>query len=397
VTQVLQGVRIIDAGTVLASPGLCALLADFGAEVIKIEQPGDGDPLRRYPPHANGQSLVSKVTNRNKYSATLNLRDQRGREIFRKLVKTSDAVVMNYRLPTLKKWELDFDDLVKVKSDVIMLHLSGYGRTGPYSDRPGFARVAEAYVGLTYMTGYPDRSPVPAGYAVADALGAVYGAYSLMLALYHKRLTGQGQLVDLALYESMMRVLDGLYIGYDQDGLIPQREGTLNPNIAPHDIYETADGKYISLPISTQNMFIRLCHVIGSPELAADPRFSANVQRVQHRKELDAIIVPFISALSAEQFLTLANTAGIAASKINDVQDFMGDEHVKGRGSITTMWDANLDRAIRMQGVVPVLSKTPGDIKWPGHEPGQDNDYVYRSVLGIGENELAGLVQDGVV
>lgn len=396
-TQILEGTRIIDAGTVLASPGLCALLSDFGAEVIKVEQPVDGDPLRRYPPHMDGQSLTSKVTNRNKYSATLNLRDERGQDLFRSLVATADAVVLNYRLPTLRGWGLDYERLREVKSDLVMLHLTGYGRTGPYADRPGFARVAEAYVGLTYMTGYPDRSPIPAGYAVADAIGAVYGAYSLLLALFHKRATGTGQLVDLALYEAMMRVLDGVYVGYDQAGRVPEREGTINPGIAPHDIYPTADGAFISLPVSTQNMFQRLCQVIGHPDMPDDPRFATNVDRVNHRAELDELLVPFIQSRTADEFLALTNSVGIAAARINNVADFMNDAHVKERGSLTDVWDPNLNTNIQMQGVFPVLSETPGKVTWPGREPGQDNDFVYSKILGLHRNQMDDLARDGVI
>lgn len=396
-TQILEGTRIIDAGTVLASPGLCALLSDFGAEVIKVEQPGDGDPLRRYPPHVDGQSLTSKVTNRNKYSATLNLRDERGRDLFRRLAATADAVVLNYRLPTLRRWGLDYEQLRELKSDLVMLHLTGYGRTGPYADRPGFARVAEAYVGLTYMTGHPDRSPIPAGYAVADAIGAVYGAYSLLLALFHRRATGTGQLVDLALYEATMRVLDGLYVGYDQAGRVPERVGTINPAIAPHDIYPTADGAFISLPVSTQNMFVRLCEVIGRPDLPEDPRFATNVDRVEHRAELDELVAPFIRSRTADDFLALSNAVGIAAARINSVVDFMNDPHVKERESLAEIWDPNLEKNIRMQGVFPLLSETPGKITWPGREPGQDNEYVYRRVLGLEPAELDDLASAGVI
>lgn len=396
-TQILQGIRIIDAGTVLASPGLCALLSDFGAEVIKVEQPVDGDPLRRYPPHVDGQSLTSKVTNRNKYSATLDLRDERGRELFRGLVATADAVVLNYRLPTLRRWGLDYDQLRAVRPDLVMLHLTGYGRTGPYADRPGFARVAEAFIGLTYMTGYPDRSPIPSGYAVADAIGAVYGAYSLLLALFHQKATGTGQLVDLALYEATMRVLDGVYVGYDQAGRIPEREGTINPGIAPHDIYPTADEAYISLPVSTQNMFVRLCEVIGHPDLPDDPRFATNVDRVAHRAELDAYVAPFIRSRTAAEFLALTNAVGIAASRINNVADFVDDPHVKERGSLTAVPDPNLDRDILMQAVFPLLSETPGAISWPGREPGQDNEYVYRRLLGLAPDRLDALSRDGVI
>lgn len=393
----MEGIRIIDASTVLAAPGASSLLADFGAEVIKVEQPITGDPVRRYPPHIDGQSLGSKVTNRNKLSVTLNLNDERGQEVLRKLVGVSDAVVANFRTPTMKKWGIDYDQLVKVKSDIIVLHLTGFGRTGPYSERPGFARVAEAFVGLTHMSGYPDRGPMFAGYALGDGIGAIYGAFSLMLALYNKKITGQGQLADLALYEPIMRILDSLYISYDQTGEIPGRVGTINPTVSPSDIYQTQDQQWVVLPVSTQTMFARMCEVIGHPEIPKDPRFATNGQRVIHREALDNFIVPFIKSKTLEEFLNICNSADIAAGPVNNVKQAMEDRHLRERSSFETIWDENLKCHVQMQGVFPKLSRTPGSIRWPGHEPGQDNDYVYQNILGFDESKIGKMKHDGII
>jgi crotonobetainyl-CoA:carnitine CoA-transferase CaiB-like acyl-CoA transferase len=397
VEGVLAGIRVIDAGTVLAAPGVSSLLADFGAEVIKIEQPGIGDPLRGYMPQVEGQGLASKVTNRGKYSATLNLRTPEGQRILKSLAGMSDVVVVNYRPSTLEGWGLGYEALSAENKALVMLHLTGYGRTGPFADRPGFARAVEAYVGLTDMTGYADRAPVPAGYAVADAMGAIFGAYSVMLALHERHKSGEGQLVDLALAEALMRVMDGVYVGYDQTGTQPERAGTINPNIAPHDIYPTHDGTFVSLPTSTQNMFVRLCGLLEIPEALEDPRFETNLDRVRHRGELDELIRPRIFNMDGADLLTRADEFGVAASRINRVSDLLEDEHVRERESLIRVRDDNLGRDILMQNVVPRLSRTPGEIRWPGHEAGQDNDFVYRGLLGITQDELDELIAQGVI
>lgn len=395
--QILEGVRIVDAGTLLAAPGAAALLGDFGAEVIKIEQPGSGDPLRQLPPFAEGQNLTSKVTNRNKYSCTLDLGRARGRELFLRLIAASDAVVTNFRPPTLRRWDIDYDALTAVNPQLVMLHLSGFGRTGPYADRPAFARVVEAYTGLTYMTGHRDRPPLPSGYPIADALGTAFGAFSLMLALYHKRVTGQGQLVDLSLYEALAKSLDHVYIGYDQTGEIAERAGSVNPVAAPHDVYCFGDGTYVQLPVTTQNMFDRLCGILEHPELAEDPRFRTNADRVANRAALDAILVPLFKTMDSGTFLKAARAAGIAANRINNARDFVADAHVRERGTIAAVHDTNLGRDLLFQGVFPKLSKTPGRIDWPGHELGQDNTYVYEHLLGLTPQETAQLHADNII
>lgn len=395
--QVLEGVRIVDAGTVLAAPGMSALLADFGADVVKVEQPGAGDPLRRFPPHVDGQCLTSKVTNRNKRSVTIDLGSAAGRDLFLGLVRQADAVVMNYRPATLRRWRLDYDDLVAVKPDLAFLHLTGFGRDGPYAERPGFARVIEAFVGLTHATGDPEGPPRFVGYAIGDAVGAVYGAFSLMLAIHHQRMTGQGQLVDLALYESLMRVLDGWYVGADVVGRVPGRVGNSNPNVVPNNLYRTGDGNWVALPVSTPNMFERLCKVLDLEHLLRDERFATNPARVENRQELDAHITRQLAGFALDDFLAQAVAAGVAAGPVNDVAMFLDDEHVRARGSVTSVRDGNLDRDIRMQAAVPKMSATPGSVRWPGHEAGQDNEDVFHDWLGLDDDQLRQLRAEGVI
>lgn len=394
---VLEGIRIVDAGTVLAAPGASTLLADFGAEVIKVEMPKIGDPVRRYPPHANGQQLGNKVTNRNKYSVTLNLNDAQGRAMFKALVRTADVVVVNYRLETLRRWGLDYDDLNHEHPELIMLHLTGYGRTGPRANWPGFARIAEAYSGLTYMSGYPDRGPMFPGYAIGDGLGAVYGAFSLMLALFERKASGKGQLIDLALYEPIMRILDDLYVGYDVTGEVRERVGTINHVVSPSDIYPTKDGQWVVLPVSTPTMFARLCEAIGHPELIADSRFRTNSDRVQHRSELDDFIRPFMDRHTLDEVLDQFQSHDIAIGPVNNVAQVFADEHINMRGSLCSVWDPMLNRMIRMQGVFPRLSRTPGEVKRPGPEPGQDNSFVYSKLLGLTEREMSELEKRNII
>lgn len=396
-TGILDGIRVIDAGTVLAAPGMSALLSDFGAEVIKVEQPITGDPLRSYTPQIDGEGLTSKVTNRGKRSVTLNLSNPTGRDTFVRLADQADVVVMNYRLPAVKRWRIDYPDLSADNPKLIMLHLTGYGRTGPYADRPGFARAAEAYIGLTYATGYPDRAPVPSGYAIADALGGPYGAFAIMLALFERAKSGEGQLIDLSLYEGLAKTLDGMYIGSFEGHEPPQRVGTVNPTIAPHDIYPMNDDRWVSIPASTQNMFERLCQVLGIEGLIVDSRFTTNELRVAHRDALDAEIRPRLAALSSVDFLASANAAGIAAAPINDAKQFTDDEHVLERGTFENIWDPSLQRDIRMQGVVPKFSRTPGNIDFPGEPLGHSTRAVLGDWLGVDDGEWGHLVSAGAV
>lgn len=395
--QILDGVRIIDAGSILAAPGASALLSDFGAEVIKVEPPVSGDPLRSYSPQKGDSSLTHKVTNRNKCSITLDLREEEGRKVFKDLVAVSDVAVLNFRMPTVRKWGIDYEDLKAVKSDLVYFHLTGFGRTGPYQDRPGFARVVEAFAGLTYTTGYPDRAPVPSGYAIADAVGGLFGAYSVAMALIHRNNTGEGQCIDLALYESLAKVLDGMYIGALETGVVPERSGTVNPTISPHDIYPMADGVYVSIPASTQSMFERLCAVLKFSHLLRDPRFIDNQSRVENRAALDDFIRPALAAMKSDVFLELAHGIGIAANAINDPLTFTQDPHVLARDYFPAVASNDGEPDVKMQNVVPRLSASPGEIRHAGERLGWSNDYVYGQVLGYSEEDVEHLQTAGII
>jgi len=388
---ILEGIRVLDASTVLAAPLAANLLGDFGAEVIKIEQPKVGDPTR------NWGSETWKVTGRNKKSVTLNLREEEGVDLFNKLVKKSDVVIVNYRPSTLKKWGIDYEDLIKVNENIIMLHLSAFGRHGPYSDRPGFARVAESFSGLTYMTGDADRKPMFSGYPIADAFGGVYGAFSIVLSIYHYKKTGEGQLIDMSLYDPLLRVMEDLIVNYDVQGKVAERVGSHNPRLAPNDMYVTKDERWIVIPASTENMFKRLVAAIGKPELVNDARFKTNELRVENRNDLDEYLNSVFSSHTLDELSELMNENGVAYGKVNSVVDILNDPHIKERGDLIKVYDAELGRDITMQGITPRFSKTPGSVKWVGPALGAHNEEIYGSLLEVGSNELQTLEDKGII
>ncbi len=389
--NILRGIRVIDASTVLAAPLIANLLGDFGAEVIKIEQPGKGDQTRSF-----GEGTW-KVTNRNKKAITLDFNKEKGVQLYYQLVSKADVVITNFRPGTLKKWKIDYSDLVKIKENLVMIHFSAFGRNGPYAEKPGFARVAESFSGLTYMTGYPDRKPMFSGYPIADAMGGVYGAFSVMLALYHYKQTGEGQLVDLSLYEPLVRVMENYIADYDLEGKIPERQGTHNPVVAPNDLYDTKDHKWMVIPASTQNMFERLMIVIGHPELVRDPRFLTNQLRVRNRDQLDEYILSFFSEHTFEQLRDLLEKHEVAYSPVNSVADLIHDPHVQERENIISVIDYGLNKEIKMQGIVPKFSKTPGQVNWAGAPLGWHNTEIYKGLLDLSDEEFNELKRHGVI
>ena len=395
--SLFTGLRVLDASTLLAAPLAASILGDFGAEVIKIEDPRRGDPLRTYLPQRDGVSLIHKVTNRNKHQVSLDLRNAEGRELFRRLVVECDVVVLNFRLPTLQGWQLDYSDLAPLNPRLIMLHLTAYGRTGPYRERPGFARVSEAFSGIMGITGFPDRQPVPAGYPVVDGLTGLVGALALCMALYDRERTGLGQLVDLALYDGMFRILEDVVIGYDQTGESRERLGTANPYVAPNDIYRCADGEWLVLPVSTEVMFERLGVAMGTPELARDARFSSNVERVHHRVELDALINRWLSGLTAAEAARILQEHNVPCGPVYSAAEILEDPHMRARGSIASVFDDELKTSLRMQAPMPLLSRTPGAIRFPGRPKGADTFEILQRILNISADTCRELAQNGII
>lgn len=390
-TSILNGIRVLDVSTVLAAPLASNLLGDFGAEVIKVEQPEVGDASR------NWGSNTWRVTNRNKKCITLDLHKEEAVEILYQLVEKSDVVVTNFRPETLRKWKIDYEDLVKVKPNVIMMHFSAFGRNGPLAEKPGFARVAEGYSGLMNITGYADDKPMPSGFPIADGLGGVYTAFSIMLALYHYKQTGEGQLIDLSLYEPLFRVMEDSIVDFDLNGTVRQRVGTYNPGVAPNDLYRTKDDRWIIMPASTNNMFERLMHAIGRTELIDDDRFCTNAQRVKHREELNLHLNEFFSNHSYKELSNILTEFRVAHGPVNSVAEIVEDPHYLERENLISVYDEELQRDVTVQGVVPKMSKTPGHVKWLCPKVGAHNDEVYKNVLGFEPSRIKELQRLSII
>lgn len=393
----LRGIRVLDATTMLAGPYAATLLADFGADVVKLEDVRGGDPMRQTPPIVDGQHVASKSTNRNKRSITVDLRDARGRAIYGDLARTVDVVMTNFRPATLREWRLDYDDIVASNPTVVMYHLTAFGRTGPYADRPGFAKVAEAFAGLTYISGEPDRSPMFAGFPIADGIAGAHGAYAVLLALFERQRTGRGQLVDIALYEPLLRMLDGVVTAYDVTGVVPERAGTENRDIAPNGLFRAGDGEWIVLPVSSPNMWTRCCTALGLEHLVDDPRFATNFARVEHRRELNALLQEVFDRTSGAELLAALQSHGVAAGPVNSMRDVCADRHLWEVASLVRVHDELLGREVTMPNVVPRLSQTPGRIERTGPEPGTHSRAILRDVLGYDATRIVSLLEAGVV
>lgn len=389
-TGILDGIRIIDLGTVFAAPMSGSLLSDFGADVIKIEQPS-GDPAR-------GMSTqIWKVLNRNKKHITLDFHSAEGAEILYGLVKDADIVVTNFRPQALKKFRIDYEDLAKVKSDIIMLHFSAYGRTGPYSEKPGFARVSEGFAGLTHFTGFPDGDPVFSGTWIADGLGGVYSAFSIMLALYHRKMTGEGQLIDLSLYEPLMKIMEDYIVDYDILGKVKGRIGNDSPVSAPNNLFKCKDGSYVIIPCNTQQIWERLAVAMGRADYITDDRFRTNADRIRNKTEIENLVRDWTGARERREIFSALEDGQVAYGPVNSVADIFDDPHIAARENLVKVFDPVLGRKITMQGVVPRLSRTPGAIRWPGRDIGADNDEIYLGKLGLDPARYAELKAKGVI
>jgi crotonobetainyl-CoA:carnitine CoA-transferase CaiB-like acyl-CoA transferase len=392
----LANVRVLDAASFMAAPMTAMWLADFGAEVIKIEHP-KGDMMRTWGTSKNGVPLFWKVVGRNKKSITLDLHHARGQELFKSLVGKADVVVENFRPGTMKRWGLDYESLREVNPRVVMLSISAFGQTGPYSPRAGFGTLAEAMSGYAHMTGSPDGPPTLPSFGLADGITGVTGAYAVMVAL-HERDTGSGvgQAIDLAIYEPLMTVLGFPFIEYDQLGIIAERLGSRLPFASPRNTFLSKDGRWLAMSCSAQSTFARACTAIGQPELIDDPRFIDNPARTKNHEAIDDIFAVWIGARDAHDVLTILNEAGAAIAPIYDMRDVFEDEHFKARANIAEVDDAELG-TLRMQNVVSKLSRTPGRIEHAGPRLGEHTAEVLSEWLGMDEGDLQELKAQGVI
>lgn len=399
----LDGVRVLDISNVIAGPFAAAMLGDFGAEVLKVELPegedgAGGDALRKLPPFKNGKPLLWKAVNRNKRAITLDLRKPEGQALFKRLLPRFDVLVENYRPGTLDRWGLDRDTLWRLRPGLVILRVTGFGQTGPYRNYAGFARLFEAYSGLTYITRAPGEAPMHPGYPIGDPVGGLFGAFGVLAALLHRAREPQapGQEIDLSLTEAMMRLLEVLPIEYQQLGLVHQPVGNGNAYVAPAGVFRSGDGEWVSFTAATQNVFERFCELIGRIDLLADPRFANNPARMQHAAELNAIVAEWIGARPLAETVAQLSAAGVSVAPIYSNRQVMEDPHVRARGAITEVADEDFG-SVAVPCVVPRLSATPGEARAAGPALGAHNDEVYGGWLGLTDAERSALRAAGVI
>jgi crotonobetainyl-CoA:carnitine CoA-transferase CaiB-like acyl-CoA transferase len=384
VTGPLRGLRVIDAGAMIAGPLAATQLADFGADVIKIEIPETGDSMRHWAPIKEGKSLWWKVIGRNKRLVTLKLSAPEGAEIFKSLVQEADIVIENFRPGTFERWGLGYDVLSALNPRLILVHVSGFGQTGPYARRGGYGTVAEAFSGIPSFTGFPDKPPSLPGFPMADSVASTFAAMSAMFAVYERDNsgTGKGQEIDVSLYEPLFRLVESQVIGFDQLGIVKQRQGNRLAEDSPRNTYVSRDGKWIAISASSQKTFERFAVAIGMPELIADPRYRTNSGRCDHADTLDASIAQWFAAHDSAVIHELFDKADVVAGPVLDIQDIFQDDHYQARGNILEVPDEDFGQ-VRMQGVVPRFGRTPGGVAHAGKSLGADNAAVYRDVLGM--------------
>ena len=375
----LEGIRVIELGSLIAGPYAGALFAQFGADVIKIEPPTIGDPLRKWRKMDGDTSLWWYSQSRNKQSLTLNLKDPDAQEVLKRLVSDADVLIENFRPGTLEKWNLGWEALSKVNPRLVMLRVSGYGQSGPQAGKPGFAAIAESIGGLRYLIGYPDQAPVRTGVSIGDTLASLYGVVGSLMALRHAEATGEGQVVDVSLVESVLAVTESLIPEYGADGTIRERTGSSLPGIAPSNTYTTRDGRYLVLAANGDSIFNRLMQAIGRPDIADDPQFKHNDGRAKASDELDAILGSWSASVALTEALDILEAAEVPASGINSVAEVFEDEQIQARGSIERYaLESGLN--LCMPAAVPKLTKTPGGTRWLGPKLGEHNESILESL-----------------
>ena len=396
-TDPLSDLRVLEMGQLLAGPFCGQLYADFGAEVIKLEEPIRGDPMRQWgqeKPHGN--SLWWPIVARNKKSATLNLRTAQGQQIVRDLVKVSDVVVENFRPGTLERWNLGYDVLSKINPGLVLIRVTGFGQTGPYANRAGYGAIGEAMGGLRYVVGDPSTPPSRTGISIGDSLAAIYAALGGLIAIHAREQSGRGQVVDSAIYEAVLAMMESLIPEYQVAGYVRERSGAILPNIAPSNVYGTSDGNMIVIAANQDTVFGRLAEAMGRPELANDPRYASHSARGENQAELDALITEWTSKYETEQLDSILNESGVPTGRIYRAPEMLEDPHFKIRESIVRLPHPEFGE-IAMQNVAPKLSETPGGIRWIGPDLGQHNADGYEGLLGMSSEDLAILRAEGVI
>ncbi len=394
----LDGIRVLELGSFIAGPFCAQILADFGAEVVKVESPRGGDPMRQWGVHLHeGRSLWWPVIGRNRKCITLDLRHPKGQELARALARKVDVLIENFRPGTLEEWGLAPEALLAAHPGLIVVRLSAFGQTGPYRDRPGFGSVAEAMGGLRYLTGFPDRPPPRVGLSIGDSLAGLHAALGVMLALRHREVRGgTGQIIDAAITEAVLAVMESVLTEYSKTDAVRERTGSVLPGVAPSNLYETRDGRWVIIAANADGVFARLAQAMGRPEWSIDPEYATHRGRGRHQAELDGAIGAWARTFDAAALLDLLEQRGVPCGPVYTAADIVADRHFRERGAIITVDDANFG-PLAMQAPAPKLSATPGRISWTGPPLGADNDEVYSRYLGLDEAVLAVLHDEGVI
>ena len=385
----LADMRVIEMGQLLAGPFCGQLLADFGAEVIKCEQPGEGDPMRQWgreKPH--GKSLWWPVVARNKKSLTLNLRTPEGQQVVRDLVAQSDILIENFRPGTMERWNLGYEELSKINPRLIMVRVTGFGQSGPYSRRAGYGAIGEAMGGLRYVVGDPSTQPSRMGISIGDELAATYACLGALMAMHARERTGRGQVVDSAIYEAVLSMMESLITEYDAAGFVRERTGPILPNVSPSNVFETRDGKLLLIAANQDTVFRRLAAAMGRPELADDERYATHSTRGKHQEELDALISEWTRTIDLNPLEELLNENGVPCGLIYTAPDMIADPHFQAREAIVEV-PHPVFGSLKMQNVAPRLSDTPGAVRHVGPELGQHTEEILIGLLKIGPDTVA--------
>lgn len=391
----LAGIRVIEMGQLLAGPFAGAMLGYFGAEVIKIEPPQGGDPIRGWREVQNGTSLWWHSLARNKKSLTLDLKQQAGRDIAKQLLGNADVLIENFRPGTMEGWGLGPEDIKPLNPKLVYARISGYGQDGPYANKPGFASVCEGISGFRYLNGFPGEAPVRPNLSIGDTIAGIHAALGIALALLERHNSGEGQVVDVALYESMFNLLEAVVPEYDGAGVVREASGTTVTGIAPTNTYRCADGKFVVIGGNGDSIFKRLMCGIGHPDLAADSRLANNAGRVEHEQEIDQILSAWCSSRPAKLVLDVMEDNRVPAGPIYNVEDMLADEHFQQRGLFEQV---EIDgKPLKIPAILPKLAKTPGSTEWPGPSLGQHNDEILGQLAGLSAEQIAELKAKGVI
>jgi formyl-CoA transferase len=391
----LANLKVIELGTLIAGPYCARLLAEFGADVVKVESPDAGDPLRKWRRLHDGNSLWWYAQARNKKSVAIDLKSAAGQAIVRKLAAGADIFVENFRPGTMEKWELGYDALARENPGLVMVRLSGFGQTGPYKDKPGFGAIGESMGGMRYVTGYPDRAPVRVGISIGDSLAAMFGVIGALMAIHHRRSTGRGQVVDVALYEAVFAMMESTLPEFGMGGFVRERSGAALPGIVPSNTYPCRDGKYVVIGANADSIFKRMMRAIGRPDLADDPALADNAGRVRRTEELDRVIGEWTSSHDLDHVLGVLEKAEVPSGKIYSIADIAADLHYRARGMIERHRLGERDELL-LPGFVPKMSETPGETRWIGPRLGEHTDETL-AAAGYDAGEIASLRSRGVI